>query len=93
MNNEKAVWELRLGFGTHEQAKDVRERIARVLCPDPDHAPPCPIPWSVSLVDESAIDPPGMYAELEEQARIESLGLMATPVRVQWTPEAQLGAS
>jgi hypothetical protein len=58
MNNEKAVWELRLGFfGTHEQAKDIRERIARVLCPDPDHAPPCPIPWSVSLVDESAIDP------------------------------------
>jgi hypothetical protein len=74
VTSEKAVWELRVGFyGTHEQAKGVQERIARVLCPDPDHAPPCPIPWSLALVDESAINPPGLYADLEEQARIERL--------------------
>jgi hypothetical protein len=25
---------------------DLKDPVARLLCPDPDHAPPCPVPWS-----------------------------------------------
>ncbi|MYX31038.1 hypothetical protein GTY75_31195 [Streptomyces sp. SID8381] len=73
MSEEPSVYELRLGvFATQEQAEEVKERIARLLCPDPDHAPPCPIPWSVSLLDASDLDEPDSYADLVEQARIEN---------------------
>lgn len=39
--------------------------------PGSDHAPPCPVPWSISLVAESAIETPDLYEPLVEQARIE----------------------
>jgi hypothetical protein len=72
MTEESGIWELRLGlFATRQQAEEVQERIIRMLCPDPDHAPPCPIPWSVTLLDGESLDEPGVYSELAEQARIE----------------------
>jgi len=72
MTETRGVWEIRLGiYATPEQAEVIQERVSRALCPDPDHAPPCPIPWSLSLVDESGLEVPGLYAELEEQARLE----------------------
>lgn len=30
------------GASDTEQAKTA---VARIFCPDPDHAPPCPVPW------------------------------------------------
>nr|WP_202510569.1 hypothetical protein [Streptomyces sp. SID5643] len=56
---------------TREQAEEVKERITQLLCPDPDHAPPCPIPWSVLLLDAAELDDPDAYADLVEQAEIE----------------------
>lgn len=72
MPEEPSVWEIRLGVhATEAQAEEIKERIARMLCPDPDHAPPCPIPWSAQLLHQSDLDDENAYDELAEQARIE----------------------
>ncbi|MET9431086.1 MULTISPECIES: hypothetical protein [unclassified Streptomyces] len=72
MSEDPSVWEVRLGiYATEKQAEEVKERITRLLCPDPDHAPPCPVPWSVMLLHGSDLDDAEAYAELVEQARIE----------------------
>ncbi|MEU7281441.1 hypothetical protein AB0A69_22095 [Streptomyces sp. NPDC045431] len=70
MSEDPSVWEVRLGiYATEKQAEEVKERITRLLCPDPDHAPPCPVPWSVMLLHGTDLD--DAYEELLEQARIE----------------------
>ncbi|MFB7912965.1 hypothetical protein [Streptomyces sp. NPDC056061] len=72
MPENPSVWEVRLGiYATPQQAEEVKERITRLLCPDPDHAPPCPIPWSVSLLHGSGLDEDDPYPELAEQAEAE----------------------
>ncbi|SCK48584.1 hypothetical protein [Streptomyces sp. WMMB 322] len=72
MPDEPSVWEVRLGiYATEKQAEEIKERIARLLCPDPDHAPPCPVPWSALLLHESDLDDDEAYSELVDQARIE----------------------
>lgn len=73
MPDERGVWELRLGiYATERQAEEIRESISRLLCPDPDHAPPCPVPWSLSLLGDA--DLANAYPELLDQARIEAPG-------------------
>lgn len=78
MSDEPGVWEVRLGmYATRQQAEEVKEGITRLLCPDPDHAPPCPVPWTVSLIDMTNPEDDGdgdgdAYPELVEQARIEN---------------------
>ncbi|MFB6711821.1 MULTISPECIES: hypothetical protein [unclassified Streptomyces] len=73
MSENPSIWEVRLGiYATQQQAEEVEESIARLLCPDPDHAPPCLIPWSASVRHVSG--QPGeddSYAELIEQAEAE----------------------
>ncbi|MFD4858720.1 hypothetical protein [Streptomyces atratus] len=73
MSENPSIWEVRLGiYATRQQAEEVEERITRLLCPDPDHTPPCPIPWSASLCRVSG--QPGeddSYPELIEQAEAE----------------------
>lgn len=33
----------------------VKDRIARMLCPDEHHAPPCPVPWSFTAGDDGVV--------------------------------------
>lgn len=69
---ERSVWEIRLGvYATEQQAQQVKEQIQRLLCPDPDHAPPCPMPWSTLISHQSELEDEDAYSELVEQARIE----------------------
>ncbi|WP_214367123.1 hypothetical protein [Pseudonocardia sp. H11422] len=42
---------------TGADAADLRERLQRTLCPGPDHPGPCPIPWMMTVADESGFDP------------------------------------
>lgn len=75
MPDEKRLWEIRLGVVASEaEARAVAEQIERLLCPDPDHAPPCPIPWSISTTAEDDMEPERreMYDDVVEQHRIES---------------------
>ncbi|AJE82494.1 hypothetical protein SLNWT_2118 [Streptomyces albus] len=42
----RAVHEIRVGvLGSREEVDALREELTRVLCPDPEHPSPCPIPW------------------------------------------------
>lgn len=69
VEGEPSVWEVRIGiYATRRQAWEVKERFTRLLCPEPEHPPPCPIPWSASgPVHESEFDDSNCYAELTEQ--------------------------
>ncbi|SFO61335.1 hypothetical protein SAMN05216207_11112 [Pseudonocardia ammonioxydans] len=70
--SESEVWELRVGvYCTAEQARDLVDRIQLLLCPDPDHPPPCPIPWSTAHWSLDAAEAAEAYPELVEQARVE----------------------
>lgn len=38
-----------LVYATLEEAERIEQQVQRLLCPDPDHQPPCPIPWETSV--------------------------------------------
>jgi hypothetical protein len=38
----RSVYQISVAASDTEQAEAA---VARILCPDPDHAPPCPVPW------------------------------------------------
>ncbi|PPS74589.1 MULTISPECIES: hypothetical protein [Streptomyces] len=49
-DDEPRVYEIRIqGCPTSQEALALQAPIERLLCPDPDHAPPCEIPWSFTL--------------------------------------------
>ncbi len=44
------VYEIRIhGYPSPEEALALQAPIKLLLCPDPDHAPPCEVPWSFTL--------------------------------------------
>jgi len=48
------VYQISVAASDTEQATTV---VARILCPDPEHAPPCPVPWeSRSSVADGSVD-------------------------------------
>ncbi|MFF5957619.1 hypothetical protein [Streptomyces luteogriseus] len=48
--DEPRVYEIRIhDCPTSQEALALQDPIKRLLCPDPDHAPPCEIPWSFTL--------------------------------------------
>ncbi|MFE7897444.1 hypothetical protein ACFU3E_07900 [Streptomyces sp. NPDC057424] len=51
------MYEIRIhGCPSSEEALALQDPIERLLCPDPDHAPPCEVPWSFTLAGEDADD-------------------------------------
>ncbi|MFJ4541737.1 hypothetical protein ACIP39_38075 [Streptomyces tibetensis] len=47
---ELGVYEIRIhGYPSSKEALALQAPIERLLCPDPDHAPPCEVPWSFTL--------------------------------------------
>jgi hypothetical protein len=48
--DEPRVYEIRIhDCPTTQEALALQDLIEHLLCPDPDHAPPCEIPWSFTL--------------------------------------------
>ncbi|MFI7140239.1 hypothetical protein ACIBQ5_21625 [Streptomyces massasporeus] len=48
--DQPRVYEIRIhGCPASQEALALQDPIDRLLCPDPDHAPPCEIPWSFTL--------------------------------------------
>ncbi|WP_431034449.1 hypothetical protein ACQYWQ_12225 [Streptomyces sp. P6-2-1] len=73
MTEARSVQELRLGlYATPAQAEEIKRKVEHLLCPDPEHAPPCPVPWSAMLLGLSTQEAEEAYPELLEQARVES---------------------
>ncbi|MFD6171610.1 hypothetical protein [Streptomyces coeruleorubidus] len=57
--DEPGAYEIRIhGCLSVQEALVLKESVKRLLCPDPDHAPPCDVPWSCFAVgdDERAVD-------------------------------------
>ncbi|RKT82390.1 hypothetical protein SAMN05421805_11640 [Saccharopolyspora antimicrobica] len=45
----RRIHEIRIGLATgHPESAPIRDALTRVICPDPEHPSPCPIPWSSS---------------------------------------------
>jgi hypothetical protein len=58
VSDERTEWEVRVGlFATREQAEEVLTRIQLLLCPDPEHQSPCPIPWTTWLTEAEGRHP------------------------------------
>lgn len=58
----REVHELRVGvYATREEMDAIREELTRVVCPDPEHDSPCPVPWSARW-SEDGLD--GRYGHL-----------------------------
>jgi hypothetical protein len=50
----RSVYQISVAASDTEQAQVA---VARILCPDPDHAPPCPVPWeSRSSIGGGSVD-------------------------------------
>lgn len=58
------VYEIRIDGGDDA----LKERGARMLCPDEDHPPPCPVPWSFGYGEETLVL--AIYAAPETAAAV-----------------------
>jgi hypothetical protein len=74
LSDDRAIWEIRVGiYATVEQAEDLKNRVQLVLCPEPEHSSPCPIPWTTWLVDAETLAEDGVdHSGLVEQYTIEN---------------------
>ncbi|MFI8889541.1 hypothetical protein [Streptomyces paradoxus] len=51
------MYEIRIaGYPSTEAALALQDPIKHLLCPDPDHAPPCEVPWSFTVADDGPDD-------------------------------------
>ncbi|WP_219509862.1 GntR family transcriptional regulator [Nonomuraea ceibae] len=47
MPEPRATWKVGVDvYATEEQARELQKRIELLLCPEPEHVGPCPVPWS-----------------------------------------------
>ena len=61
----RSVYQISVAASDPEQATTV---VARILCPDPDHAPPCPVPWeSRGSIARGSVD--FVFYATDDQAR------------------------
>lgn len=49
----RSVYQISLATSDTKQSAAV---IALIFCPDPDHAPPCPVPWESRSMAGSSVD-------------------------------------
>ncbi|MEU3500795.1 hypothetical protein ABZ726_08505 [Streptomyces hundungensis] len=77
---EPRVHEIRIQDCTDtEEALGLQEPVERLLCPDPDHEPPCEVPWSFSLATQT--DGP------RDTSTVLILGVYASPDRAMQVAE------
>ncbi|MBW0103664.1 hypothetical protein [Pseudonocardia sp. KRD291] len=68
----EAVFEIRVGvYCTEAQARKLVDDIQLMLCPDPWHDGPCPIPWTTAHWDLDEAEAADRYSVLMEQVRVE----------------------
>ncbi|MBN9734201.1 MULTISPECIES: hypothetical protein [unclassified Pseudonocardia] len=71
----KAFFEIKVGvYCTEVQARRLVDEIQLLLCPDPEHNGPCPIPWTTAHWDLDRPEADATYPALVEQVRIEQGG-------------------
>ena len=71
---EPRVYEIRIhGCASTQEAFALQEPIARVLCPDEWHEPPCDVPWGFTFDDDERAD--------GEEAAVLVLGVYTSSAR------------
>ena len=61
----RSIYQISVAASDTEQAQAV---VARILGPDPDHAPPCPVPWDSMRSSDSGLVYFTLYAT-DDQAQ------------------------
>ncbi|MGW7056886.1 hypothetical protein [Streptomyces sp. NPDC054887] len=64
----RRVYEIHVHVPVGKDAQELQEVISLILCPVPDHAPPCPVPWATAAVGTQINV--GLYATEEEANRL-----------------------
>ncbi|MBD0736450.1 hypothetical protein [Streptomyces sp. CBMA29] len=50
------LWQVKIALvATAAEHEHVMDKLSAVLCPDPDHEGPCPIPWAMHSVNEDSL--------------------------------------
>ncbi|MFL5993333.1 MAG: hypothetical protein ACJ736_03225 [Streptomyces sp.] len=50
------LWQVKIALiATATQHEELMDRIVELLCPDPDHEGPCPIPWGMHSVNGESL--------------------------------------
>ncbi|MGW0614215.1 hypothetical protein [Streptomyces sp. NPDC002788] len=73
--DQSRVYEIRIaGHPSTEEALALQDPIKRLLCPDPDHAPPCEVPWSFTVAgggpDDSTALVLGVYTSSGQATQV-----------------------
>ncbi|MFE4612049.1 hypothetical protein ACFRK5_27440 [Streptomyces niveus] len=66
---EPRLWQVNIALlATAAQHEDLMDRLVELLCPDPSHEGPCPIPWGMHSVDGDSLSKKKQKALREEIA-------------------------
>ncbi|MFG3018754.1 hypothetical protein ACGFZQ_09385 [Streptomyces sp. NPDC048254] len=53
---QPGLWQVKIALvATAAQHEELMDRISDLLCPDPNHDGPCPIPWGMHSVNEDSL--------------------------------------
>ncbi|MGI5437709.1 hypothetical protein ACQEV4_09780 [Streptomyces shenzhenensis] len=53
---QRRLWQVTIGLvATAAQHEELMDRLADVLCPDPEHEGPCPVPWGMHSVNGDSL--------------------------------------
>ncbi|MGW3957436.1 hypothetical protein ACWEKM_42650 [Streptomyces sp. NPDC004752] len=55
-SEQPRLWQVKIGLiATAAQHEELMDRLAEVLCPDPNHDGPCPIPWGMHSINGDSL--------------------------------------
>ncbi|MER6524927.1 hypothetical protein [Streptomyces sp. NPDC001508] len=61
------LWQVKIAFlATPAQHEELLDGLADVLCPEPDHEGPCPVPWGMHSVNGDSLSRRRRRALLKE---------------------------
>ncbi|MBN3931963.1 hypothetical protein IQ279_20425 [Streptomyces verrucosisporus] len=69
-SEEPRLWQVKIAvIATSAEHEELMDRLADVLCPDPDHEGPCPVPWGMHSVNGDSLtdeERSALLTEIEE---------------------------
>ncbi|MEU9239244.1 hypothetical protein [Streptomyces sp. NPDC048385] len=55
-SEQPRLWQVKIALiATPAQHEELMDRLSEVLCPDPDHEGPCPVPWGMHSVNGDSL--------------------------------------
>lgn len=79
---EKRLWQVKIALvATAVEHEELLDRLGEVLCPDPDHEGPCPVPWAMHSLNQDGLSPK-MRVTLIQEIEETNLDQNGRPVRL-----------